>query len=287
MKKEEYDNPEKQCEILIKNQGSKKKALIFMLSLPPYQFRFLDRIMVDSIKLCKSVLIASKYAEYQDISGFSYSVPNDFYNKHIKQLDNYYNDFDGVNLGTEKMVLYRNDHQLQRILSYDFIISNRNMIEVLCKGINLENLILTEWSPQNLRTLWYDTVKNKGLKEGGVALPDALRLDTMSEKEYWYLHWLLINEQESFRWNTWESLCERIQYDHDLKIDNDAILCATCQYKNSLRECDDCRKFNEMTDVEQKAFIQKPDYETLGIEKMIKDLAIMIRKGLLYMIRVS
>ncbi|MFA9466431.1 MAG: hypothetical protein ACERKN_19385 [Velocimicrobium sp.] len=282
MKKEEYDNLEKQCEILIRNQGNKKKALIFMLSLQPYQFRFLDKIFVDSMKLCNDVLIASKYAEYEYERLFSYSVPIEFYNDHKKLLENYYNNFDSVNLGTEKIVVSKNDHQLERILSNDYIISNRNMIELLCEEINLEKLIITELSPMKLRTFWYNTVKSQRLEEGCVALPNSLRLETMCKKDYWYLYWLLINEQESFKWNTWESLCERIQYDYDVPIDNQAMMCANCKYKDPSKECVDCQQFIEMSDEEQKIEIHKPDYKALSIEKMIKDLAFMIKKGLLY-----
>lgn len=284
MKKEEYDNLEKQCEILIRNQGNKKKALIFMLSLQPYQFCSLDKLFVDSIELCKDMLIASKYTEYENgnESLFSYSAPVEFYGEHKKLLESYYNNFDGVNLGMEKLVVSKKDHQLERILWYDYIISNRSMIALLCREINLEKLILTELSPMSLRTFWYNTVKSKRLEEGCVALPNSLRIETMCKKEFWYLHWLLINEQESFMWNTWESLCERIQYDYDVPIDNQAIMCTNCQYRNSSKECADCWKFDEMSDVEKETFIQKPDYKALNIKKMAKDLAFMIRKGLLY-----
>lgn len=282
MKAEEYDDLEKKCEFLIRKQDDKIKALIFLLSLQPYKFRDLDKMFVDSMELCNEVLIASKYAEYEGESFYSYSVPSAFYNEHIKLLQYYYNNSDGVYLGTKKIVVYKNDPQLERILSYDYIISNRNIIELLCREINLEKLILTELSPVNLRTPWFNTIKNKRLKDGIVALPDSLSIETMCEKEFWYLHWLLLNEQESYMWNTWESLCERIHYDYNKPIDNQAMMCANCKYKDSSRECDDCRQFNEMSDEEKEIEIHKPDYIELSIERLIKDLAFMIKEGLLY-----
>lgn len=277
----EYISLNKKCDSLTRKYGSKSRALLYLLSLEPYQFDYSYRIFVYSFETCILGLIYSKYAVIKGEYKIG-EIPKKFINDNSNNLKKNYNQLNGVNLERIESLTVIPKRPMQDIQSYDYIISNRNIIEQLCYDVNIEKVILNELSPRKLRTLWYKEIISKNIEAGRICLPDSLDIQNISPKIYWYLYRLLFNEQAVYILNTWDELRERIMFDYDQEINKQEILCSKCMFKKDCGNEDECQYFDEMSEEEKDIEFSKPDYVELTNEKLIKDIAALLKQGLIY-----
>lgn len=276
--KNQYDNESRLIEGLTRKYGSESRALLFLLTLEPYELELISKLFVNSYDQLIYNLIRLKYANQIGERFFSGEIPKDFVMKNCIRIQNYYNKFQGFTIKKDKGTLQKDNILMQNILINDYFISNRSLLEKLISKVDFPNLLYNEVSPTDLRTIWYERCRGEGV----ILLPNELISSSLNTKEYHFLHELLIIEQGHKIPNTWEALVEIIKYDYDKFIDHQELLCVNCKYKKECDKDDDCRLFEEMSEEEQNEYISKPDWEQLSLKKLMEDIVMLLKKGYLY-----
>jgi AraC-like DNA-binding protein len=281
--REGYDEESRLLTNLIRNYKGVRPALLFLISLPPYELNFISKVFINREEDLPYFLIKDKYAEHIGEKFFVGDVPKKYYMEHKRDLERYYNKYEGISLDKNEYTIQKEKISLQNILSNDYLISNRSLIEKLKSKVDFPNLLYCETSPVHFRTIWYERLCCEDLTEDFVAIPNVLLHGSkFNLMEDCILRELIFSEQGHRGYNTWEEFVETIYYDFDKVIDNQAILCASCRFKNECSNDGECRLYDDMSEEEQLEFDNKPEWESLSLEKLMKEIANLIKRGFIY-----
>lgn len=287
--KKTWDENSKTIEKLIRKYGNAAEALKFLLSLRAYELEPLDLLFCHSEDDLKNILIKRKYSNEIYQKFYAASVPEKFIKQHKRLLNEFYNLKNAIIVKQCIDEVSIDEIRLDMLPPTHYYIVKRGLIKDLINKIKDKDLANIGIAPTELVTIWSERLNVERLydnqtsimKEGEIAIPNELYNADISILRRKILEYLLIQEQNFMKFNTYEKLCKEIKFDYNMPIDIFAEYCKKCEYK---KNCDnnDCKYIDELDDKDKQEFYDKPDYEELTIERLNEEIMQMLIDGLIY-----